>query len=236
MALCPCCGTRLSIPKPAPAPKRAESSPTPELDALVDGLLVGDLEESLSEDELEKTKAAVLDWLILELEESMAPETQIVHPAEKEKAEAPEEKLPPVPSPLAESIGFLSQWVRGSRGLVSGLRPKHGPRGSGRVNGVVNGQGRVNGLVNGVGRTNGLVNGMGRVNGLSAPAGRVNGLVTSKGRVNGLVTGTGRVNGVAVGAGLGRPSVRGLRLRLPYPSRRVRYLSIAAAVLVGITI
>src|SRR5256886_655258 len=98
MALCPSCGMRLSIPKPAPAPKRAESSPTPELDALVDDLLVGELEESLSEDELEKTKAAVLDWLILELEESMAPETQIVHPAEKEKAEAPEEKLPPVPS------------------------------------------------------------------------------------------------------------------------------------------
>src|SRR3989449_2846415 len=234
MALCPSCGTRLSIPKPAPAPKRAESSPTPELDALVDDLLVGELEESLSEDELEKTKAAVLDWLILELEESMAPETQIVHPAEKEKAEAPEEKLPPVPSPLAESIGFLSQWVRGSRGLVSGLRPKHGPRGSGRVNGVVNGQGRVNGLVNGVGRTNGLVNGMGRVNGLTTPTGRVNGLVTSRGRVNGLVTDQGRVNGIVTGVSVGRPTFRGLRL--PYPSRRVRYFTIASGVLVAILI
>ncbi|TLZ68655.1 MAG: zinc ribbon domain-containing protein, partial [Methanobacteriota archaeon] len=234
MALCPSCGMRLSIPKPAPAPKRAESSPTPELDALVDDLLVGELEESLSEDELEKTKAAVLDWLILELEESMAPETQIVHPAEKEKAEAPEEKLPPVPSPLAESIGFLSQWVRGSRGLVSGLRPKHGPRGSGRVNGVVNGQGRVNGLVNGVGRTNGLVNGMGRVNGLTTPTGRVNGLVTSRGRVNGLVTDQGRVNGIVTGVSVGRPTLRGLRL--PYPSRRVRYFTIASGVLVAILI
>src|SRR5438270_4304219 len=237
MAMCPSCGARLSIPKRVPPPKKSEPSPTPELDALVDDLLVGELEQSLSEDELEKTKAAVLDWLILELEESMAPDMQVVHPPEKGEAEATGvEKLPPVPSPLSESIGFLSQWVRGSRGLVSGLRPKRGPRESGRVNGVVNGKGRVNGLVNGVGRTNGLVNGMGRVNGLSAPAGRVNGLVTSKGRVNGLVTGTGRVNGVAVGAGLGRPSQRGLRLRLPYPSRRVRYLSIAAAVLVGITI
>src|SRR5256885_8776775 len=234
MALCPSCGMRLSSPKPAPAPKRAESSPTPELDALVDDLLVGELEESLSEDELEKTKAAVLDWLILELEESMAPETQIVRPPEKEEAEATDEKLPPVPSPLAESIGFLSQWVRGSRGLVSGLRPKHGPRGSGRVNGVVNGQGRVNGLVNGMGRTNGLVNGMGRVNGLTTPTGRVNGLVTSRGRVNGLVTDQGRVNGIVTGVSVGRPTFRGLRL--PYPSRRVRYFTIASGVLVAILI
>ena len=234
MALCPSCGMRLAIPKPAPAPKRAEPSPTPELDALVDDLLVGELEQSLSEDELEKTKAAVLDWLILELEESMAPETQIVRPPEEEKAEATEEKLPPVPSPLAESIGFLSQWVRGSRGLVSGLRPKHGPRGSGRVNGVVNGQGRVNGLVNGMGRTNGLVNGMGRVNGLTTPTGRVNGLVTSRGRVNGLVTDQGRVNGIVTGVSVGRPTFRGLRL--PYPSRRVRYFTIASGVLVAILI
>jgi len=240
MALCPSCGLRLSPPTPAPPPKRPEASPTPELDALVDDLLVGELEESLSSEELERTKAAVLDWLIEELEESMAPETRIAPaPIEQEAAkETPEgeKPTPPPPTPIADSLGFLTQWVRGSRGLVSGVRPKQAPRGTGRVNGVVNGKGRVNGLVNGVGRTNGLVNGMGRVNGLSAPAGRVNGLVTSKGRVNGLVTGTGRVNGVAVGAGLGRPSVRGLRLRLPYPSRRVRYLSIAAAVLVGITI
>src|SRR5206468_590475 len=213
--------------------------------SLVDDLLVGELEQSLSEDELEKTKAAVLDWLILELEESMAPDMQVVHPPEKGEAEATgEEKLPPVPSPLSESIGFLSQWVRGSRGLVSGLRPKHSPRGSGKVNGIVNGKGRVNGLVNGmgrtnglvngVGRTNGLVNGMGRVNGLTAPAGRVNGLVTGRGRVNGLVTGPGRVNGIITGASVGRPTFRGLRL--PYPSRRVRYLTIASGILVAILI
>jgi len=245
MAMCPSCGARLSIPKRVPPPKKSEPSPTPELDALVDDLLVGELEQSLSEDELEKTKAAVLDWLILELEESMAPDMQVVHPPEKGEAEATgEEKLPPVPSPLSESIGFLSQWVRGSRGLVSGLRPKRGPRESGRVNGIVNGKGRVNGLVNGVGRTNGLVNGvgrtnglvngMGRVNGLTAPAGRVNGLVTGRGRVNGLVTGPGRVNGIITGASVGRPTFRGLRL--PYPSRRVRYLTIASGILVAVLI
>ena len=244
MALCPSCGTRLAIPKPVPPPRKPEPSPTPALDALVDDLLVGELEQSLSEDELEKTKAAVLDWLILELEESMAPDTQVVHPPEKREAEATEEKkVPPIPSPLSESIGFLSQWVRGSRGLVSGLRPKHGPRESGRVNGIVNGKGRVNGLVNGVGRTNGLVNGvgrtnglvngMGRVNGLTTAAGRVNGLVTGRGRVNGFITGPGRVNGIATGARLGR---RSIGLRLPYPSRRIRYLTIASGILVAILI
>src|SRR5256885_17025401 len=107
----------------------------------------------------------------------MATDKQIVHPPEKGEMEPTEEKKdPPVPSPRSESIGFLSQWVRGSRGLVSGLRPKHGPRGSGKVNGIVNGKGRVNGLVNGVGRTNGLVNGVGRTNGLVNGMGRVNGL------------------------------------------------------------
>src|SRR6267143_1648354 len=204
MALCPSCGTRLAIPKPVPPAKKPEPSPTPEL---------------------EKTKAAVLDWLILELEESMAPDTQVVHPPEKREAVATEEKKsPPVPSPLSESIGFLSQWVRGSRGLVSGLRPKQGPRGPGKVNGIVNGKGRVNGLVNGVGRTNGLVNGVGRTNGL----------VNGRGRVNGLVTGPGRVNGIVTGTSVGRPTFRGLRL--PYPSRRVRYFTIASAVLVAILI
>src|SRR5207249_1104391 len=94
--------------------------------------------------------------------------------------------------------------------------------------------GRTNGLVNGVGRTNGLVNGMGRVNGLTAPAGRVNGLVTGRGRVNGLVTGPGRVNGIITGASVGRPTFRGLRL--PYPSRRVRYFTIASAILVAVLI
>src|SRR5437879_1818124 len=75
---------------------------------------------------------------------------------------------------------------------------------------------------------------MGRVNGLTAPAGRVNGLVTGRGRVNGLVTGPGRVNGIVTGASVGRPTFRGLRL--PYPSRRVRYLTIASAILVAILI
>src|SRR2546426_834517 len=141
--MCRCGRATLFMPKRAPPPKKSEPSPTPELDALVDDLLVGELEQSLSEDELEKTKAAVLDWLILELEESMAPDMQVVHPPEKGEAKATdEEKLPPVPSPLSESIGFLSQWVRGSRGLVSGLRPKRGPRGSGKGDGIVNGKGR----------------------------------------------------------------------------------------------
>src|SRR5207247_7157121 len=205
----------------------------------------GEHKHSLSDEELEKTKAAVLYGLILELRESLTPDMQVGHPPEKGGAEAAgEENLPPVPSPLSGSIGFLSQWVRGSRGLVSGRRPKRGPRESGRVNGIVNGKGRVNGLVNGVGRTNGLVNGvgrtnglvngMGRVNGLTAPAGRVNGLVTGRGRVNGLVTGPGRVNGIITGASVGRPTFRGLRL--PYPSRRVRYLTIASGILVAILI
>jgi len=75
---------------------------------------------------------------------------------------------------------------------------------------------------------------MGRVNGLTTSAGRVNGLVTGRGRVNGLVTGPGRVNGIVTGASVGRPTFRGLRL--PYPSRRVRYLTIASAILVAVLI
>src|SRR2546430_4665826 len=75
---------------------------------------------------------------------------------------------------------------------------------------------------------------MGRVNGLTTPTGRVNGLVTSRGRVNGLVTDQGRVNGIVTGVSVGRPTLRGLRL--PYPSRRVRYFTIASGVLVAILI
>src|SRR5437879_7882866 len=113
----------------------------------------------------------------------MAPDMQVVHPPEKGEAEATGvEELPPVPSPLSESIGFLSQWVRGSRGLVRGLRPKRGPRESGEVNGIVNGNGRVNGPVNGLGRTNGVVNGAGRTNGLGNGSGRVNGRATPSAR------------------------------------------------------
>src|SRR5437879_10839776 len=123
----------------------------------------------------------------------MDPDRQVGHPPESREAEATgEEKLPPIPSPLSESIGFLSQWVLGSRGLVSGLRPKRGPRESGRVNGIVNGKGRVNGLVNGVGRTNGLVNGVGGTNGLVKGMGSVNGLSGPAGSVTGRVTRWGR--------------------------------------------
>jgi len=52
--------------------------------------------------------------------------------------------------------------------------------------------------------------------------------------VNGLVTGPGRVNGIVTGASVGRPMIRGLRL--PYPSRRVRYFTIASAILVAVLI
>lgn len=225
VALCPSCGGRLSAP-PAEVRASREPSPTPELDALVDDLLVGELEESLSTQELELTKAAVLDWLIEELEQSMAPDTQVVLPPTK-RADKP---VPEEESPLAESVGFLSSWMRASAGLVSGLRPKRGPHGAGRVNGIVNGRGRVNGLVNGVGRTNGLVNGLGHVNGLMTPAGRVNGLVTTRGRVNGLTGVRGRINGMQAA----RPTSKGLRL--PTPSRRVRYASIAGGVLVAVLI
>jgi hypothetical protein len=233
MALCPSCGTPLSKPGPLPSPpKRPEPSATPELDAQIDDLLVGELEESLSPAELELTKAAVLDWLIMELEETMAPETQIIRSAAKRPEEPAISEAPA--SPLTDSIGFVSRWVRGSRGLVSGVRPRPGPKGGGKVNGLVNGEGRVNGLVNGVGRTNGLVNGLGRVNGLATPVGRVNGLVTTRGRVNGLIGGPGRINGIVNGTQFRRPAARGLRL--PYPSRRVRYAATGCGVLVAILI
>src|SRR5438093_11790961 len=109
-------------------------------------------------------------------EARIAP-TTMEQEAAKETPEG-EKPTPPPPTPIADSLGFLSQWVRGSRGLVSGVRPKQAPRGTGRVSGVVNGRGRVNGLVNGVGRTNGLVNGMGRVKGLMPPLGLLNRLLT----------------------------------------------------------
>ena len=104
MALCPSCGLRLSPPAPAPPSKRPEASPTPELDALVDDLLVGELEESLSSEELERTKAAVLDWLIEELEESMAPETRIAPvPMEQEAVKDMPEGEKPTPPPPTPS-------------------------------------------------------------------------------------------------------------------------------------
>ena len=220
MALCPSCGERRSSPSVPVPTKSRELSPTPELDAVVDDLLVGELEESLSEQELELTKAAVLDWLIEELEESMAPDTQVIRPSTK----TAQEEEPRDPSSLRESIGFLSSWMRGSRGLVSGLRPRRGVRGGGKVNG----------LVNGVGRTNGLVNGLGRVNGLAQTTGRVNGLGTARGRVNGLVGARGRINGIVNGTQFVRPHMKGLRF--PYPSKRVHYASIASAIVAAIII
>lgn len=230
MALCPSCGTRLSPPStPAPVPSREPPS-TPELDAMVDDLLVGELEESLTKQELELTKAAVVDWLIEELEESMAPDTQVVRPP----VTPPEETDDTAPSPLSESIGFLSGWMRGVRGLPSGLQPRRGKRGAGKVNGLVHGRGRVNGLVKGVGRTKGLVNGTGRVNGLAETTGRVNGLVTARGRVNGLVGGQGRINGIVNGTQFVRPDMKGLRL--PYPTKRVRYAATASAIIVAVII
>src|SRR5437899_11777313 len=92
-------------------------------------------------------------------------------------------------SPVTPAVGFLSGWMRGSKGLVSGARPKTSTRGAGKVNGLVNGRGRVNGLVNGLGRTNGLVNGVGRVNGLVTPTGCVNRLMGEERRVNGTTSG-----------------------------------------------
>src|SRR5213593_1004635 len=219
VALCPSCGARLVAALPEPEQKRAPGG-APELDILVDDLLVGELEKSLSPEELELTKAAVLDWLIEELEETMGVDATIKAAAEKRD----ETKAPAEPSPVPPAIGFLSGWIRGSKGLVSGARPKTTTRGAGKVNGLVNGRGRVNGLVNGLGRTNGLVNGVGRVNGLVTPTGRVNGLMGEQGRVNGTIGGTRSVRA-------GRKEIH-----LSVPTKRVRYAAIAAATLVAILV
>src|SRR5437879_442434 len=219
VAVCPSCGARLvaapSEPERKPAPGGA-----PELDILVDDLLVGELEKSLSPEELELTKAAVLDWLIEELEETMGVDATI----KAAVAKRDETKAPAEPSPVPPAVGFLTGWMRGTKGLVSGARPKTTTRGAGKVNGLVNGRGRVNGLVNGLGRTNGLVNGVGRVNGLVTPAGRVNGLMGEQGRVNGTITGTRSVRA-------GRREIR-----LSVPTKRVRYAAIGAATLFAILI
>ena len=210
-------------PEPEPAkPSRPRESP--ELDLLVDDLLVGELERSLSTDDLDKTKAAVLDWLIQELEESLRPDDQIL-PATKEPSRAPA-PVTAESSPLVASVGFISRWMRGSRGLVTGKPPSRAVR---------NTPGKVNGLVNGVGRVNGLVNGLGRVNGLATPAGRVNGLATPRGRVNGLVAPKGRTNGFVNGTRFVR-SGSGRILRLPQPSARLRYAAILSGTLVAIVI
>src|SRR2546422_3235830 len=219
VALCPSCGARLIAAPPELEAKPAPSG-APELDILVDDLLVGELEKSLSPEELELTKAAVLDWLIEELEETMGVDATIKAAVEKRD----ETKAPAEASPVPPAVGFLSGWMRGSKGLVSGARPKTSTRGAGKVNGLVNGRGRVNGLVNGLGRTNGLVNGVGRVNGLVTPTGRVNGLMGEQGRVNGTVIGTRS-------ARAGRKEIRGSS-----PSKRVRYLAIGAATLFAILI
>src|SRR2546425_831618 len=219
VALCPSCGARLIAAPPELEAKPAPSG-APELDILVDDLLVGELEKSLSPEELELTKAAVLDWLIEELEETMGVDATIKAAVEKRD----ETKAPAEASPVPPAVGFLSGWMRGSKGLVSGARPKTSTRGAGKVNGLVNGRGRVNGLVNGLGRTNGLVNGVGRVNGLVTPTGRVNGLMGEQGRVNGTISGTRSVRA-------GRKEIRGSS-----PSKRVRYVAIGAATLFAILI
>src|SRR5437867_367979 len=218
VAVCPSCGARLSGAPPEPAAKRSAIG-APELDILVDDLLVGELEQSLTPEELELTKAAVLDWLIEELEETMGVDATIKAATEKQQ----DTKAAAEPSPVPPAVGFLSGWMRGTKGLASGARPKTATRGAGKVNGPVNGRGRVNGLVNGLGRTNGLVNGVGRVNGLVTPTGRVNGLMGEKGRVNGTI---------------GTRSARAGRkeIRVSAPSKRVRYAAIGAATLVAILI
>src|SRR2546425_6956366 len=139
-------------------------------------------------------------------------------------AKRDETKASAEPSPVPPAVGFLSGWMRGSKGLVSGARPKTSTRGAGKVNGLVNGRGRVNGLVNGLGRTNGLVNGVGRVNGLVTPTGRVNGLMGEQGRINGTIT-------RARSARAGRKEIR-----LSVPTKRVRYAAIAAATLFAVLI
>src|SRR3989449_4940 len=220
VALCPSCGARLAGAPAEPVAKRSAAG-APELDILVDDLLVGELEQSLTPEELELTKAAVLDWLIEELEETMGVDATIKAAASEKRDET---KAAAEPSPVPPAVGFLSGWMRGSKGLVSGARPKTSTRGAGKVNGLVNGRGRVNGLVNGLGRTNGLVNGVGRVNGLVTPTGRVNGLMGEQGRVNGTISGTRSVRA-------GRKEIR-----VSSPSKRVRYLAIGAATLFAILV
>src|SRR5437899_144487 len=221
VALCPSCGARLTSAPAEPAAKRSATG-APELDILVNDLLVGELEQSLTPDELELTKAAVLDWLIEELEETMGVDATISAAAASEKRD--ETKPAAEPSPVPPAVGFLSGWMRGSKGLVSGARPKTSTRGAGKVNGLVNGRGRVNGLVNGLGRTNGLVNGVGRVNGRVTPTGGVNGLMGEQGRVNGTISGTRSVRA-------GRKEIR-----VSSPSKRVRYAAIGAATLFAILV
>jgi hypothetical protein len=131
-ATCPSCGARLigapSGPASKPRPSRAKEPVTtvtsPELDTLVEDLLVGELEQSLTSEELQLTKAAVVDWLIAELEETMDTEPVLEAPPEPKG----EGKAAAEPSPLSTSVSFLSGWMRGSRGLVSGLRRKRSRR------------------------------------------------------------------------------------------------------------
>src|SRR5213593_806870 len=140
VALCPSCGARLTSAPAEPAAKRSATG-APELDILVNDLLAGELEQSLTPEELELTKAAVLDWLIEELEETMGVDATICAAAASEKRD--ETKPAAEPSPVPPAVGFLSGWMRGSKGLVSGARPKTSTRGAGKVNGLVNGRGRV---------------------------------------------------------------------------------------------
>src|SRR5207247_3008027 len=110
VALCPSCGARMAGPPPEPAAKRSATG-APELDILVNDLLVGELEQSLTPEELELTKAAVLDWLIEELEETMGVDATIGAAAASEKRD--ETKPAAEPSPVPPAVGFLSGWMRG---------------------------------------------------------------------------------------------------------------------------
>src|SRR2546429_5639210 len=101
VALCPSCGARLTSAPAEPAAKRSATG-APELDILVNDLLVGELEQSLTPEELELTKAAVLDWLIEELEETMGVDATISAAASEKRAET---KPAAEPSPVPPAVG-----------------------------------------------------------------------------------------------------------------------------------
>src|SRR2546426_11610022 len=104
---------------------------------------------SLSQEEREHTKAAVLDGLIEKLEETMGVDATIKAAVTKRD----ETKAPAEPSPVPPAVGFLSSWMRGTKGLVSGARPKTTTRGAGKGNGLDKGRRRANGIVKGLSST-----------------------------------------------------------------------------------
>src|SRR2546426_10974979 len=86
VAVFPACGARLAGAPPETAAKRSATG-APELDILVEDLLVGELEQSLPPEELKLTTAAVLDWLIAELEETMGVDATISAAASEKRDE-----------------------------------------------------------------------------------------------------------------------------------------------------